>query len=200
MVKKKSGQGFLRFLYFLIVGLTPMLQHNPSAMVFKRGVHSPTTPSPEEEAAAGRYLLPDGNFCVPANAVRASMLKGARGLRSGKFSLKSILAGAITTGDELFPLLRNGKPIAGNDYSIDIRRAVVQGQGILRARAKIELPWEVECVFGFNPVVIPDLEVIRLVLQNAGTMAGLLDYRPGKAGKGEGGWFGKYEPREIWTE
>jgi len=194
MGRRKLGTGQGNRLYFVVEGLTPMLMHNAATMKIP-GLHRPSIPTPEEEAAESRYLLSDGNFGIPAIAVRTSILNGAKGLRSGRSPLKPILSGAITTEDEWFPLLRNGKPIIGSDYTIDTRRVVIQRQGVLRSRPKIELPWEIGCVFGFNPAVIPDLEVIRVVLQKAGIMAGLLDYRPER-----GGWFGKYTPGKIWVE
>lgn len=177
-------------------GLSPLLMHNPATM--SRGpaetLARKVIPTPEAEAAASRYLLPDGNFFVPAVAIRSSMLNGAKGYRIGKRPAREILSGAVILTDEVFPLSRDGAPIQGSDYSIDSRRAVVQGQGIIRSRAKIEVPWQVECAFGFNSQ-LANLEQVKTALENAGTIVGLLDYRPEKKG-----WFGRFEVTNIWSE
>lgn len=183
-------------LHIELNGLSPLLMHSPESMhrADDKALGRKVIPSPEEEATASRYLLPDGNFYVPAIAVRSSMLQGARGYRIGKRPAREILAGAIILTDEVFPLMRNGKPISGSDYTIDSRRAVVQRQGVIRSRAKIELPWQLEAVFGYNSQ-LANLEQIRMALNNAGQIAGLLDGRPGS-----GLWFGRFEVTDIWSE
>lgn len=186
----------MEILHIKLNGLSPLLMHSPESMrrTDDETLGRKVIPSPEEEAAASRYLLPDGNFYVPAIAVRSSMLHGARGYRIGKRPAREILAGAVILSDEVFPLLRDGQPIAGDDYVIDSRRAVVQRQGIIRNRAKIELPWQVEAVFDYNSQ-LANLEQIKTALNNAGQIAGLLDGRPGT-----GLWFGRYEVTDIWSE
>jgi len=182
-------------LHFIIKGLTPLLMHNPASM--GRGdtkVGRKTIPSIEESAASSRYLLPDGNFYVPAVAVRASILNGAKFMKIGKFSARSLLAGGITLSDESFPLLRDGNPIFGDNYSIDTRRAVIQKSGILASRAKIELPWGVECCFNFDEQTASILD-LTAIINRAGQVAGLLDFRPERMG-----WFGKYAVGDIWMD
>ena len=184
-------------LYIILNGLSALLMHNPSGMVKpggKRGLSRKSIPSPEEEAKASRYLLPDGNMYIPAIAVRRSLLSGAKGYRIGTRRAADILSGAVILADDEFPLLRDDKPMDGDDYSIDTRRAVVQRQGIIRSRAMIELPWTVKCVFEYNSE-LASLEHIKDSLNTAGQIVGLLDYRPEKTG-----WFGRFEVTEIWSE
>ncbi|GAI74934.1 unnamed protein product, partial [marine sediment metagenome] len=145
----------MKILQFTLEGESPLLMHNPAGSMRQQGEAKLSTkgkeiPTPEVAAAATRYLLPDGNFYIPAVAVRASMLSGAKFYRIGKAAARSILSGAVILTDETFPLFRNGNPISGDDYSIDGRRAVIQNQGIWCSRARIELPWEVFCTFEFN--------------------------------------------------
>lgn len=177
-------------------GLSALLMNNPTSMTRPEGtkLSRKTIPPPEEEAASKRYLLPDGNFYIPAIAIRSSMLNGAKGYRIGKMSAREILSAAVTLTDEVFPLKRNGNPIGGNDYSIEIRRAVVQRQGIMRARPRIDLPWEVEAIFGFNSQ-LANIDQVRTAIENAGQVFGLLDYRPQRSG-----WFGKFAVIDIWSE
>lgn len=183
-------------LHIKLNGSSPILMNNPTSMSRPEGetLTRKVIPTPEDEAATKRYLLPDGNFYVPAIAVRASMLNGAKGYRIGGRPAREILAAAVILTDEVFPVFRDGKPIPGTDYQIEIRRVVVQRQGVMRARPRIELPWEVECVFGFNGQ-LANLDQVKTALNNAGQIAGLLDYRPGR-----GGWFGRFDISNIWSE
>lgn len=189
-------------LHFTLNGLYALLMHNPELSMEKpgreKGLGRKTIPSPEEEAKRSRYLLPDGNMYVSAIAVRNSMLGGAKGYRIGKRAAADLLTGAVIPVDMQFPLLRDGKPISGDDYSVDTRRAVVKKQGIMRSRAKIELPWSLECTFDYNSE-LASLEHIKEALNNAGQIIGLLDYRPERK-VGLPGWFGRFEVADIWSE
>ena len=190
-------------LHIKLNGLTPLLMHNPVGSMTQprgRGIERKVIPTPEEETKASRYLLPDGNMGVPASAILGSLLQGARGYRIGRRSATEVLAGAIVGKDGYFPLLRDGKPIAGDDYTIDSRRAVIKRQGIIRNRAKIELPWQVEADFEFNSE-IANIEQVKTALSNAGLTVGILDGRSKVKGSPSAGlWFGKFEVSDIWTE
>lgn len=183
-------------LHIKLNGLSPLLMNNPTSMARAEGeaLSRKVIPIPQDEAASKRYLLPDGNFYVPGIAVRSSMLNGARGYRIGRRPAREILSAAVILTDEVFPLFRDGKPIAGSEYSVEIRRAVVQRQGVMRARPQIDLPWEVECIFGFNSQ-LANLEQVKTALEAAGQAVGLLDYRPERSG-----WFGRFEVTDIWSE
>lgn len=188
-------------LHLKLNGLTPLLLHNPAGSMPAGGakkISRKVIPSPEEEAKASRYVLPDGNFFIPAIAIRNSLLGGAKGFRIGRIAAISILSGALDIIDEVFPLLRDNQPLNAENYSVDTRRAVVQGQGIMRSRAKIELPWQVEAIFGYNPDLV-NLQQVKEIASNAGRVVGLLDYRPEKK-VGLPGWFGKFEVTDIWSE
>lgn len=186
----------MEILHIQLNGLSALLMNNPTSMTRLEGakLSRKTIPSPEEEAAPKRYLLPDGNFYIPAIAIRSSMLNGAKGYRIGKRPAREILSAAVTLTEEKFPLKRSGNPINGSDYSLEIRRAVVQRQGVMRSRPRIDLPWEIEATFGFNSD-LANLDQIRTALENAGQVIGLLDYRPEKTG-----WFGKFSVTEAWSE
>lgn len=173
-------------------GLSPLLMHNPQGMTRTNdSMNRKTIPTPEDEAEKSLYILPDNNLFVPAVAVRNCMLGGAKGYRIGKKSAVAILSGAVLMVDEAFPLYRNGKPISNKDYTIDVRRAVVQRQGITRARARIEIPWQLECAFDLNEN-LANLDNIETAMNAAGQIVGLLDYRVEKKG-----WFGRFEVVEI---
>jgi len=185
-------------LNFKLNGLSPLLMHNPSGLMQPRveTLGRKQVPTPEDEAANSRYLLPDGNLYVPSIAVRNCLLNGAKGYKVGKKGAIAVLSGAILMIDETFPLSRNNTPIDGNDVSIDIRRAVIQRQGIPRARARVELPWQLDCAFGFSSELFANkddgIAFIQQVLNIAGQAVGLLDYRVEKKG-----WFGRFEVASI---
>lgn len=185
-------------LHIKLNGLSPILMNNPVGKMpmdaSEQKLGRKEIPSPEDEAKAGRYLLPDGNFYVPAIAVRNTLLNATKGQLINRRSALPFIAGGVLMLDEAFPLTRDGQAISGEDYSIDIRRAVVQGQGIMRARPRIELPWQLEAIFEYDKDVVSQ-EVIRAVAERAGRTVGLLDYRVQKKG-----WFGRFEIEKIWSE
>jgi hypothetical protein len=183
------------YLTCILKGTFAILMHNPAGMqATKRdkGLTTKTIPEPGEEAAASRYLLPDGNFYIPAVAVRNSLLQGAVGYRIGRRAARPLLAASLTIVDEIFELLdADAEPIPGDRYTIDSRRAIVQGQGIIRSRAKIDLPWKVRGRFGYRKD-LATLDHIKTALTSAGLTVGLLDYRPEK-----NGWFGTFEVEDL---
>jgi len=61
-------------------------------------------------------------------------------------------------------------------------------------RARVDLPWELECVFEYNPDIV-DIKVVETIAKRAGQIVGLLDYRVEKKG-----WFGRFEVAKIWSE
>ena len=84
-------------------------------------------------------------------------------------------------------------------YRIDIRRVIVQRQGVMRARPLIELPWacvaEFECDAGLGMVGDTPFaaQLFHQALGYAGQIVGIGDYRPEK-----GGLFGKYAVVIAW--
>jgi hypothetical protein len=113
-------------------GLSPLLMHNPAGMldVSKREMKlgKKSIPTPEDEAKASRYALADGTLYVPAVAVRNCILNACKGQTTRTESSRRaqavmpFISAALLMIDENFPLSRNGKPIRGNDYAMDVRR------------------------------------------------------------------------------
>jgi hypothetical protein len=99
--------------------------------------------------------------------------------------------------DPVFPLYRNIKkkiPIKGDDYSVDTQRAVVQRQGIMRSRARIELPWQIDAVFEYDSKLV-SIEVIKTIAEQAGKTVGIGDYNVFHKG-----WYGRFEVLDVYTE
>lgn len=188
-------------LHALLNGAPPgLLMNSPQAMTRPLdGVVVKSIPTPEESAAKARYLSPNGNFYVPSEAVRNSLIAGGTGYRIGKVGAPGVLSGAIGLLEGEFPLLDGDKkPYSGDRYVIDTRRVQLQSGrqrvGVLRSRALVEVPWILEAIFEFNSELC-SLENVKTALVRAGQAVGLLDFRPAKKG-----WFGKFEVKDIWTE
>jgi len=179
-----------------LIGKTALLMHNPAGM--RQGgqetVGRKVIPTPEEEAEASTYRLPNKDLCVPAVAVRNSILGGCTGLRIGKRAASPIIAGALLPSDLMFPLVNpDGEPFV--EYVIDTQRAVVVRQGIMRSRARIDAPWIVAYTFNLNTLgATADaiIATVRAALATSGPSIGILDYRPQKKG-----WYGTYEAGEM---
>ncbi|MBA7465333.1 hypothetical protein ES707_00495 [subsurface metagenome] len=191
----------MEVLHALLNGTPPgILMNSPRGMVKPaEGITVKTIPAPEEAAAKARYLLPNGNFYVPSEAVRNCLIAGGTGYRIGKVAASGVLSGAIGLLKGEFPLLDGDKkPYPGDKYVIDTRRVQLQSGrqrvGVLRSRALIEVPWMIEAIFSFNSELC-SLENVKTALVRAGQAVGLLDFRPAKRG-----WFGKFEVEDIRTE
>jgi hypothetical protein len=154
-------------------------------------------PTPEKEAELGSYKLPDGSLCMPAASVRNALLKAA-GNKSGKSAIDGrkrkigpLLAGAVLFADEYFPLVdEGGNPI--REYRLDIRsvRNPSTSGRIPRVRPRIDPPWYLVCTFNYKSVV--DLDLIKVLLNEAGQTVGIGDFRIEKKGP-----FGGFEVTEV---
>jgi hypothetical protein len=185
----------MKEMKFDLLGTSPLLMHNPAGM---RGGPPQATrgkviPTSEEEAEAGLYRADNGNLYIPAVGVRNSMLQGAVGTLIARRGLKAILAGLVLLYVERFPILNGNREPLTTYSDIDSRRCVVQRQGIIRSRPRIDPPWIVECSYWYDDTAYTlDESVIVETLERSGKMVGLLDYRPEKSG-----WFGRYAPQNF---
>lgn len=180
-----------RVLQIEIAGVTPLLMHNPAIMrgASEHQLGKKQIPSPEEEAKLGRYCNECGELYIKSDMLRQSMIVGAAGLKINKKSAPIILAASVMElPDSMeFPMLRGGVPLS--EYSVDVRRCVVQRNGVLRARPRVELPWALVARFLVDVSVVgSQAEPVISALSRAGQIAGIGDYRPQKKGS-----FGRYE-------
>jgi hypothetical protein len=178
-----------------IRGVTPLLMNNPKYKMQqddKKAKRKEVLP-PEQEAELGLYRSPEGWLYLGADHVREAILKAALGYRVKKKALRPIIAASLFILEPYFPITRNGEYLTTYDR-IDIRRAVVQGEGILRTRGLIDVPWEVEVRYQYDAQVVDPVNFVQM-LQEAGMRVGVLDYRPET-----GGIFGRFEVVEAWTE
>jgi len=157
-----------------IVGVRPLLMHNPDAMEAGKG-NRRTIPTPEVEAAASCYWLPDhSSLGVPSRCVHSSILKASAPFRiTARQSVKPLIDGCLEVQPEMIPL-------GTVEYEVDVQRAVVQKQGIRRARAKV-WPWALTFEVLYDPEWLTTKfmrESFPDILKRAGGAVGLLDFRP----------------------
>ena len=185
-------------LHMNLNGLSALLMNNPAGMLNleadKQKLGKTKIPTPEEAVKATSYVLPDGHLYVPAIAVRNCLLAATRGQLVNRKSALPYISGGILMVDENFPLYRGGKMLKADKVSMDVRRAVIQRQGITRVRARVDLPWELQCIFDYNADIV-DIGVVETIAKRADQIVSLLDYRVEKKG-----WFGRFEVSKIWSE
>jgi hypothetical protein len=184
---------------FSIIGDSPLLMHNPRSMVRNSAgtTKRKVIPSPEEEAEIGTYRDEDGFLVFPAIGFRGAFYKAMSGYKVGKKSLRSVL-GHTRVKDEWVYLVDPESKKRLKDYAIDTRRAVVQRQGIMRSRPRIE-QWGTELEFLMNEEIatMPEDQLLlqaTAILNEAGQTVGVGDFRLDR-----GGWFGMFhvEKSEI---
>lgn len=183
-------------LNVVLNGLTPLLQHSPAAMraatkEITRGKKA--NPGPDEEAEIGSYRNALGELVMPARAVNRCIFEAGKQFpdpQRARSNMSRRLAGAIYPSmSEWAALLRDGDPIT--EYEVDVQRVVITG-AVMRARARIDLPWQLEASIVFDPDAI-EPEQILLIASTGGRFIGIGDFRPEKSGP-----FGRFEV-ETWA-
>lgn len=173
-----------------VTGLSALLCHNPAGMQSGaiKGVGAKKIPTPEEEAKAGLYIAADGNFYIHGESFRSSVIGrggSASGRKIGKRSAISCVSAGFFILTEQAVLLdpKTMKPL--RTYEIDSRRAVIQGNGVVRSRPKFP-DWATV----FTAEVDEDFVTVQIVMELlniAGKVSGVGDFRPQCKGM-----FGRY--------
>jgi hypothetical protein len=142
-----------------------------------------------DEAKAGLYALPDGQLYTKSEWYREAGLIAASDVkdpsRKGRATMTRRFSASVFLCTEYCLLFRasdHQKPItsADSDWTIDTRRVVIQKNGILRSRPRIE-DWYCVLELEYDPDLMQE-ELIAAVLSNAGKYPGVGDYRIGKKG------------------
>jgi hypothetical protein len=168
---------------YRITGVSPLLQNNPAAMGGKKqdGLAAKKIYIPEEEAKAALYTDDDGHIIIPSIAFRSAMFRAATGRKIGKSSAKTVISGSVFPVEQSLLVLnaKTGKP--RKDYTIHKCRAVVNKAGILRCRPMIS-DWATDLALEIDTEMLPNPEVVTQLLNLAGKIAGVGDWRPEKLG------------------
>jgi hypothetical protein len=189
-----DSYGDLKIVRFEVTGMegAGLLMHNPAGMSQRKegGIGPKVIPTPEVEAEAGCYRMPSGQLYLPTTHFRAAILLAAAGQKIEKKSAKLILSAGLFAVEEYAPLIdpKTGNPL--RDYEIDIRRAVVQKQGISRARPKVP-NWQALVAFQYEPMLV-NPGIIMKVFDLAGAIIGVGDFRVAR-----GGPFGRFSVELI---
>jgi hypothetical protein len=191
---RRRMEDIVDIVTYRIVGLSPLLMHSAKAMMQPKpnqGLGSKTIPTAVAEAEAGVYRLPSGQLFIPSESFRLAILGAARGRRIGKTAAAMVLAGSVFPVEPELPLVdpQTGSPI--EKYEIDIRRAVVNRMGVARARAMLRT-WACDLSFEVDLEMLPNVEILTQILNIAGKIIGVLDYRIEKKGT-----FGRFRAELI---
>lgn len=185
----------LETVTFEITGVSPLLMNNPQSML-SRPTGKPSMgvkeiPSPEKESESKCYRLPSGQLYIPAAAFKGALMGAVSGQKFGKKAARPVFAASVfEKGEHCLLYSANGEAI--KEFEIDVRRAVVQRQGVARARAKVQAPWHCEVTFEFVSQIM-DAGKIEDGLAQAGALVGVLDFRPQKLGP-----FGRFKVNRVW--
>ena len=147
-------------------------------------------PSAATEAEWGVYRNEDGTLYLPANNLQRSMVEAGKLFKSPVRRMatmaREVAAGLFVPEDVEGFVLVDGNGVPFTDYEIDVRRAVVQRNGIQRARPRLR-EWYCEVRMQIDPVVLR-LDVVLQILILAGRQVGVGDYRPERSGS-----FGRFK-------
>jgi hypothetical protein len=197
----------MNIVKMLITGVSPVLMNNPISMrgggeELQRG--GKKIPLPLDEARGKLYALPTGQLFIKSDCFREAAVIASGDIRDptrkGRSTMTKRFAASVFLCTEhclLYradgnhaPIMTKPEPKTADDetaeWIIDTRRAVVQKQGILRSRPKIE-NWCCPLEFEYDEETI-DQNLILAVVKQSGKYPGVLDYRVGK--KGPFGRFG----------
>lgn len=186
----------LKKISFKIKGLAPLLINNPagSMMVQANASMDKKKYDPNEEAKKALYTDNKGNFLIPTIQFRSALLtamkgKKVKGIRMSAVNFMSATV-LIDDRDEYTILIDPKKELPLKDYQVDIRRVMVHGSGVMRARPRFN---EWGCIVNF--LIDVEQNSPELVLENlnvAGQICGVGDFRVGKRGM-----FGKFEAELV---
>ena len=177
-----------------------LLMHNPAGMVSAGDEAAGPSragkkiPKPHDEAVTGLYVLPESNqLYASADWFREAALMAAKEFkdkaRRGNATMVQRFSASVFQSELYFPLVTaEGKPVtnADDDWVMYLKRVVVQGNGIVRARPLIT-DWACTVEYEYDSEAITPA-VIAPIMHTAGKFPGVGDYRPGKKGP-----FGRFK-------
>jgi hypothetical protein len=176
---------------FRIVGLSPLLQHNPASMGAGSGdsLKGKKKYVASEDAEASVYRNADGQIVHPSIAFRAAMFRACTGRKIGKMSAKTVVAASVFPVESECLLIDpvTEKPLT--KYEINAARVVVQRNAVIRHRAMFP-KWATDFVVEIDTEMLPKIEVVEELLNIAGKIAGIGDWRVEKLGT-----FGRFSAK-----
>jgi len=179
-------------------GTYALLTHNPLAMMSNGKDEAKASKAikqaydPAEEAQRGCYYDNDGHYAIPGISFRNSILAASSAFKmprpNHRKSVVHFLSSMMVLEDLVTLINDDGTPVTS--YTVDSRRALVQGQGIIRSRPKFN-EWGAKFTVEFDEDLGVTDELITMIAVDAGKRIGVGDYRPQKL-KGLPGPYGRY--------
>ncbi|MDE1821192.1 MAG: hypothetical protein KGJ23_07845 [Euryarchaeota archaeon] len=163
-----------------IRGTRPLLQHRYPVKLGGEPKKSKTVvPTPQVEAEQSLFRDEKVGIYEPSDHVEGLLVAASKDHLvegRGKKTYKGFVRSGLRVEPDMIPLL-NGEGKPAKTYDIDVRRAVVMGRGITRARPKFS-EWRLEfTIQNLDPANMSAPQV-REFLENGGFSKGLGDYRP----------------------
>ena len=135
----------------------------------------------DDEWIKSTYLNKEGHVVMPSLNIIACLFDGSKGMKIGKKAITRILYTSLFVTPFEPVVMGDEKPITINDIRkndwLDRRGAVISGRRIDRTRTMLPLGWTLSFVISTKDSSLSK-EDIKAVLENAGTSAGLGDWRP----------------------
>ena len=126
------------------------------------------------------YRNDEGYICIPGRYIVRAVVEAGRNFqdpRSKKKMAKDLVQSAVMADEILSPILVNGDPTKEWEYD-DRQRVCIMRSAITRTRPAFKKGWQVD----FTLIsLVPDLvtpEFLRKLVDNAGLLGGLGDFRP----------------------
>jgi hypothetical protein len=166
-----------------IEGVSKLLMHryDCEAVATKSKAAKGSSEKKSDNVESYVYRDEDGNLCVPAENLHASLATSAKSFQDPRSPRKSAMdlfkAGVLVLPDLLTLKRPGGEPYATWDFT-DTRRVVVSQSAVSRTRPGLEAGWRLDADI---QILLPDListPLLRDVLANAGAVVGLCDFRP----------------------
>ncbi len=160
-----------------ISGLAPILFHrwNVEAVETKAKAAKGSAAKKSDDVESYLYRNDDGEICLPGEYLRQAIIHAAKfkqDPRSPRKSAMDLFKAAVIS---LTPLASMG--VTEPDF-LDRRRVMVQRNGITRTRPAMKEGWRAEIDLMVNlPEYVPPI-LLRQVLDDAGRLIGVGDFRP----------------------
>ena len=168
----------LQVVHVEIKGDSPLIVnrfHEEAAESSTSGVHARKEQlSPEDDASNRLYPQNGSGSTIPAENIRQSIIAASSRTKIGRRSATSDVAASIYLFPEMLPLT--------GDWHVDSRAVVIPATRgrILRHRPMFS-DWAVSFDIQVNTDLI-DLQTVKKILEDAGALVGLGDFRPSKKG------------------
>ena len=168
----------LQTIHVTVEGIAPLIInrfHEEAAEDATSGIHARKERlSPEEDAASRLYPQNGNGSTIPAENLRQSIIGASSRTKIGRRSATTDVAAAIYLFPEMLPLT--------GDWHIDSRAVVIPATRgrILRHRPMFN-EWSISFNLQVNTDLI-DLQTVKKIVEDAGALVGLGDFRPARKG------------------